>query len=130
MSDIADIENEIRNKIEKIVEVDPRYSVEAYSFMIEAVEQIISELPLPRHVSARELLEGIKKIAWERFGPMAKEVFNFWGVKTTGDFGYIVYNLIDYELLRKSEEDRLEDFFDVYDFEETFENGYFKERST
>jgi len=126
MSDIADIEREIRNKIEKIIEVDPRYSEDAYSFVIDAVEQIISELPVPRHVNARELLEGIKKIASEKFGPLAKEVFNFWGIKTTGDFGIIVYNLIDYDLLRKSDEDRLEDFFDVYDFDEAFEKGYFE----
>jgi len=123
---MAEIDSEIRSEIEKIIEEDPRYREEAYLFVLKAVEWVIDELPSPRHVSAWELLDGIRRYAIEKFGPMAKEVFNFWGIKKTDDFGYIVYNLIDHNLLRKSEEDRLEDFFGVYDFKDVFENGYFE----
>lgn len=123
---MAHIDSEIKTKINRIIEVDPRYREEAYEFVLKAVEKTIAELPSPRHVSAWELLEGIKEFAIEKFGPMAKEVFNYWGVRTTDDFGFIVYNLIEYDLLRKSEEDRLEDFFGVYDFEDVFEKGYFE----
>ncbi len=127
MSDMADIDSEIKTKIRMIIESDPRYREEAYEFVLKAVERTISELPEPRHVSAWELLDGIREFAIEKFGPMAKEVFNFWGVRTTDDFGFIVYNLIDCDLLKKSDEDRLEDFFGVYDFEDVFEKGYFDE---
>ena len=124
---MAEIDSEIRSKIRTIMESDQRYREEAYEFVLKAVERTISGLPAPRHVSAWELLEGIKEFAIEMFGPMAKEVFNYWGVRTTDDFGYIVYNLIEHDLLRKSDEDRLEDFFGVYDFEDVFERGYFEE---
>jgi uncharacterized repeat protein (TIGR04138 family) len=91
-----------------------------------AVEYTISLLSEPRHVSAAELLGGVRLYAMEEFGPMAKQVFNYWGVASTEDFGNIVYNLIDQGLLSRTEEDRLEDFRGVYDFEKVFEEDYYR----
>ena len=48
---------------------------------------------------------------------MAKTVLNSWGLHTTGDFGEIVFNLIRIGKMRKTRQDRREDFDDVYDFE-------------
>ncbi len=112
-------------KIDHITGRDARYRPHAYSFVLAAVEYTIGLLPEPRHVSAVELLEGIRRYAIEEFGPMAKQVFNYWGVATTEDFGNIVFNLIDEELLGRSDEDRLEDFSGVYDFERIFEEDYY-----
>ena len=56
--------------------------------------------------------------AAELYGLMAKVVLNSWGVKTTGDFGEIVYKLIEVGEMTKSKTDRREDFDDVYDFQE------------
>jgi uncharacterized repeat protein (TIGR04138 family) len=47
-----------------------------------------------------------------------------WGVSRTGDFGDIVYNLIDIGLMKKSDNDRREDFDDVYDFAEAFDRHF------
>ena len=113
-------------RIERITRNDGRYRPHAYSFVIAAVEYTIGLLPEPRHVSAVELLEGIRRYAIEEFGPMAKQVFNHWGVSSTGDIGNIVYNLIDQGLLSRTEEDRLEDFHGVYDFEKVFEEDYYR----
>ena len=55
---------------------------------------------------------------------MAKVVLNDWGVRSTGDFGEIVYNLIGIGLMKKSDTDRREDFDDVFDFDETFERHF------
>ena len=112
-------------KIEEITARDGRYKANAYSFVMAALEQAIGRLSSVRHVSGRELLEGIRETGIEQFGPMAKEVFNFWGVYATEDFGNIVFNLIDSGLLSKTDSDRLEDFIDVYDFETVFEEDYF-----
>lgn len=117
---------ETRRKINSITERDGRYRAHAYSFVIAAVEYTISLLPEPRHVSAAELLEGVRRYAIEEFGPMAKQVFNHWGIGSTEDFGNIVYSLIDQGLLSRTEEDRLEDFRDVYDFEKVFEEDYYR----
>jgi uncharacterized repeat protein (TIGR04138 family) len=49
---------------------------------------------------------------------MAKCVLNQWGVRNTGDFGEIVFNLIAIREMKKTPEDRREDFNDVFDFDE------------
>jgi uncharacterized repeat protein (TIGR04138 family) len=55
---------------------------------------------------------------------MAKTVLNSWGIHGTGDFGEIVFNLIRFGRMRKTKEDRREDFDDVYDFETAFEQQF------
>lgn len=70
-----------------------------------------------RHLTGQELCEAIRRYALEQYGFMAKCVLNDWGVHKTGDFGEIVFNLIEIEQMRKTKDDRREDFDDVFDFE-------------
>jgi uncharacterized repeat protein (TIGR04138 family) len=55
---------------------------------------------------------------------MAKVVLNNWGIETTTDFGNIVFKLIEVGEMTQSAEDRLEDFKDLYDFEQAFQEDY------
>jgi uncharacterized repeat protein (TIGR04138 family) len=55
---------------------------------------------------------------------MAKLVLNSWGVANTGDFGEIVFNLIRIGRMRKTRQDRREDFDDVYDFDTAFRQDF------
>ncbi len=73
-----------------------------------------------RHVSGQQLCMGLRKMAIERYGLLARTVMNKWGVRATDDFGVIVYALIDRNELRQGERDSIEDFKSVYDFEESF----------
>lgn len=107
-------------KVEKVMKAHRQYKFEAYSFVMAALHYSVSKLNKPRHVSGKELLEGIREYAVEQFGPLAKTVLNYWGIKTTLDFGKIVFALVDVGILRKQPEDTLEDFKDVYDFKEAF----------
>lgn len=116
---------EIWKKIEQITRKDPRYKANAYSFVMAALERTVSSLPEKRHVSGGELLHGIRESGIEQFGPMAKEVFNFWGIRATEDFGNIVFNLVEAEMLSKTDNDRIADFIDVYDFRKVFEEDYY-----
>jgi uncharacterized repeat protein (TIGR04138 family) len=70
-----------------------------------------------RHLTGQQLCEAIRLYALEQYGYMAKCVLNSWGVNTTGDFGEIVFNLIGIGQMRKTKEDRREDFDDVFDFD-------------
>ena len=70
-----------------------------------------------RHLTGQELCEAIRVYALDQFGYMAKCVLNHWGVERTRDFGEIVYNLIEIGQMRKTPEDRREDFDQVFDFE-------------
>lgn len=78
------------------------------------------EPPAERHLTGQELCGAIREYAIDQYGLMAKVVLNSWGVRSTSDFGEIVYNLINIDMMKKSKTDRREDFDNVYDFDEAF----------
>ena len=110
--------------IEKIVEEDPRYKPEAYEFVMRALFYTQKTLKRKSHVAGKELLEGIRDLCLEEFGPMARTVVEHWGIKTTEDFGNIVFNMVNKKIMSKTEEDTIADFRDIYDFKEAFDNTY------
>jgi len=110
--------------LRKIVEKDSRYALEAYLFVLEAVFFTRRKFKINGHVTGQQLLEGIKDLAQKRYGLMAKVVFEHWGITKTLDFGNIVFNMVNEKILGKTEEDRLDDFNDVYDFDEVFVKNY------
>jgi len=57
-------------------------------------------------------------MAHDRYGYLALPVLQSWGLKCTGDFGEVVYNLIKIGEMFKSPDDSREHFDDVYDFEQ------------
>jgi len=135
----------------QLLKEDTRYSIEAYQFVrealsfgqhvmglgtahsapeikpIEEIEPVSEEGEggVEKHLTGQELCESIRRYALEQYGYMAKVVLNSWGVKSTGDFGEMVYNLIRIGAMKKSPCDRREDFDDAYDFDEAF-NEVFK----
>lgn len=102
----------------------PRYAEEAYLFVLSALHFTLKNLDEPRHISGRELAEGARHLAIERFGPMARTVLGHWGMHSTEDVGAIVFALVDCGILIKQPTDRPADFQDVFDFEEAFERDY------
>jgi len=85
---------------------------------------VIDELDEPRHISGQELAAGVRGLALERYGPMARAVLEHWGIHTTEDIGDIVFAMVEFGILTKQDEDRREDFRDVFDFAEAFEQNY------
>jgi uncharacterized repeat protein (TIGR04138 family) len=51
-------------------------------------------------------------------------VLNEWGVHATGDFGEIVFNLIDIGQMKKTHTDRREDFENVFDFDDGLRDAF------
>lgn len=98
----------------------------AYVFVLEALERATRGQPSPRHISGGDLLDAIKSLARERFGIMATDVFESWGVRSTLDFGRIVFQLVEDGLLSKQDEDSLAEFADKFDFRQAFEVEYFQ----
>lgn len=121
------MKQDIDSIIELITLEDPRYHEDAYEFVLDALHFSQKKFRRSKHVSGKELLEGIKELVMRRFGPMGISVLKFWGVKSTEDFGNIVFNLVNKKLLSKTQEDCLEDFKDVFDFERIF-NTVYRER--
>ncbi len=93
---------------------DSRYRISAYGFVLNGLEYYISRIGTKRHVSGEELSYGLAEFAARQFGPLAHDVLCAWGIEKTDDFGAIVYNLIGIGLMSRRDEDRLEDFFSVF----------------
>src|ERR1044071_2789285 len=114
---------------EKIRAKDPRYHRDGYLFVKEALDHTTKQVckenkGRPRHVSGQELLEGIREMALSQFGPMALTVFEEWGIHSCSDFGDIVFNMIEIEMLAKDPKDSRADFDGVYDFHEAFRKPF------
>jgi uncharacterized repeat protein (TIGR04138 family) len=107
-------------RLKAVVRADGRYHINAYRFVYEALDFTVRRLGQRRHISGRELLEGLRDLARREFGALAIMVFEVWGVRRTGDFGAIVFNLVEAGLMSRSEEDCREEFEDVYAFEDVF----------
>jgi len=129
-------------KLAEVVRKDPRYAYEAYEFVFQALhhaQQLLGRLPSapppppgedvpeaePRHhVSGKELLEAVRSLALREFGLMARTVFSMWGIHKTDDFGEIVFNLVEAELMSKTSEDSRADFHALYDLDQALKEGY------
>lgn len=108
----------------RLRERNPRFHESAYLFVLEALHFVIQALPEPRHISGRELAEGVRDLAIERFGPMARTVLEHWGIRATADVGDIVFALVEHGILIRQDEDDIEDFAGVFDFDEAFDRQY------
>jgi len=111
--------------VERIVAKDKRYDPEAYAFVREALDFTVKSMGKPRkgarrHISGRELLDGIRRYAIQEYGPMARTVIESWSVRRTEDFGELVFNLVESGVLGRTEEDSKADFGGGYDFAEAF----------
>ena len=124
--------------IAKLLKKDRRYKFDAYVFVFEALNyaqkvlgfgaaqsgeedepnMVLSDKRAERHLTGQQLCEAIRQFALEQYGYMAKCVLNSWGVHNTSDFGNIVFNLIDIKQMKKTKDDRREDFDNVFDFDQ------------
>ena len=133
---------ENQHPIFELLQDDPRYKLEAYQFVRDALsfaQEVLGlgkgddqEEPSPLeseplaepHLTGQQLCEAVRQYSIEQFGYMAQMVLNNWGIESTGDVGEIVYNLIRIGLMKKSDNDRREDFENVFDFEQAFRNDF------
>jgi uncharacterized repeat protein (TIGR04138 family) len=114
--------------VELIVKEDPRYDRKAYTFIRHGLDQTVKDLrkknaeraQRSQHVSGSELLDGLRLYALEQYGPLTKTVLNSWGITRCTHFGDLVFNLIEYNVFSKTENDRREDFSDIYSFDDAF----------
>lgn len=133
----------LRNDLAEVLARDPRYPIQAYAFVLEALEATKnhkkksqarsrprgSNAPArtsapSRHVTGRELCEGARRLALDHYGLMAITVLALWNIRSTSDLGEIVYNLIASGDLEKTPSDSRADFDDVFSFEDALKRDY------
>jgi uncharacterized repeat protein (TIGR04138 family) len=115
--------------LDKMVEQNPRYRRDAYLFLREALEftqKAISKANKNqvRHITGQELLNGIREYVLSLYGPMTITVLEDWGIVSCEDFGHMVFLMVENNLLRKTEQDSLEDFKKGYSFDEAFRQPF------
>ena len=59
---------------------------------------------------------------------MVITVFDSWGIRSTEDVGHMVFNLIGAGIFGKTDEDSIEDFKRIYDFQEAFAKPFAPEK--
>jgi uncharacterized repeat protein (TIGR04138 family) len=125
----------------QLVNQDPRYPIEAYWFVREALAYAADSMELgsqvynepdpelesvthrarrERHLSGQQLCEAIRGYALNQYGYMAKVVLKNWSIDKTSCFGDIVYNMISVGIMKKSSDDKRSHFDGVYLFDEVF----------
>ena len=113
--------------IEQILRDDGRYPLEAVQFVREALNHTVDKLhpdakedDTPSHISGAQLCFGLRELAQKRWGMLARHVLKSWNINATRDFGEIVFLLVNNDLMQKTPNDSIEDFENVYDFDEAF----------
>ncbi len=137
-------------EIIKLLETDKRYKLAAYEFILAAVKfaHDILELGDPisqvnqtdgdnvcvdddeppgdvdRDISAADICKAAKIYAVEQFGLLAKPTLNNWGIHSTADIGQIIFNLVKCGALLQSKRDNINDFDNVFNFDDAFEKQF------
>jgi len=129
----------LRDDLAEVLARDPRYPIQAYAFVLEALESTKNDKKKSqmrtrtrgkgskaqsRHVTGRELCEGARRLALDHYGLMAISVLALWNIRSTSDIGEIVYNLIASGDLEKTPTDSRSDFDNVFSFEEALRRNY------
>lgn len=103
------------------------YPQEAFQFVRDGLQHTVKTIyggedaaKADRHVNGAQLCIGLRDYAINRYGMLARLVLSRWGISKTDDFGKIVFAMIDAGLMRRSDDDALEDFQAVFDFDEAF----------
>lgn len=121
--------SKFEDAVRSILEKDSRYDRDAYFFLRDSLNETVKrirpdELPEHRHVTGRELLDGLRDYALDELGCMALPVLEFWGVQSGRDVGCMVYNLIGEQAFRRSEDDDPSDFEGWHSFVEIFQEPF------
>ena len=123
------MQGETDNPMERVIRKDGRYPMEAFALLQEGLAAAVRDKygeaaeaeaepePGQRHVTGRELCQGARKVLLERYGMLARAVLAKWNIRGTIDLGNMVYLLIQHGFMHKTDEDSIEDFRDVFDFQ-------------
>lgn len=113
--------------MEQVITEDGRYPAEAFSLLQEGLKGAISDnysqadkQPGEHHVAGKQICLAIRDLAAERWGMLAPTVLASWNIHATIDFGQMVYLLIENGFMHKTDDDSIEDFRDIFDLAEAF----------
>ena len=115
----------MKKKLSQIAAQDGRYSAGALKFVYEGLVYMKKKgIEEPRHVDGQSLCEALRQYALKKWGRLTMLVLNSWGVKTTRDFGELVYLMVENKWISAQPADSIDDFNDIYDFKKVFKEQF------
>lgn len=111
---------ELQERLIDLLDRDTTYPLAAYRALNKGLDYAVHLRKSPGHVTGQELSYGMAGYLKSEYGPFARLILDGWNIHGTYDFGRMVFNLIEVGLMGKQESDAIEDFIDVYDFDEVF----------
>ncbi len=115
----------MKKKLSQVAAEDGRYGPGALKFVYEGLVYMKKEgIVEPRHVDGQSLCEALRQLALKKWGRLAMLVLNSWSVKTTRDFGEIVYLMVENEWISAQPADSIDDFNGIYDFKTVFKEQF------
>lgn len=101
------------------------YPTEAFLFLLRGFEfakthVAESETRCGSHIDAVDLCWCLHDLAMFSFGDQARQQLEQWNLKSTRDFGEVVFRMIDTGLAKNQEGEGIEEFDDVFDFDHEF----------
>jgi uncharacterized repeat protein (TIGR04138 family) len=107
------------------------YPMAAYEFVHRGLGYTVNRIYGPaksvrasRHVTGQQLCHGLRELATNQWGFLAKTVLARWNITSTADFGEIVFSMARQKVMSTTPDDSIEDFRDVFDFAKAFESNY------
>jgi len=114
-----------KKPLEEIIQQDGRFNPKAVRFVYEGLGYTAKKLTTePGHVTGQLLCEGLRQMALEKWGRLSMLVLDSWNIKTTKDFGEIVYLLIRHKWMNAQPTDSIDDFNNVFDFKTAFKDQF------
>ena len=80
----------VEDLLEGVVRENPRFTLEGYLFVREALDYAVGQLEAPAYIR-EELLLGVREYALSQFGPMARRVLMEWGITSCEHIGEMVF---------------------------------------
>ena len=116
------MEEDTAKRISYLVKSKGTHPANAYLALLDSVSACVNETSRTEleHISGQDLARKYADILLNAFGPMAMYVLQDWNIRSTRDIGEMVFDLVSVGLLFFSENDKMEDFDDVFDFHEKF----------
>jgi uncharacterized repeat protein (TIGR04138 family) len=123
---------QFEKSLEEVIDDLGIYPVDAFAFLQEGLSFAVQrahgekarDSTAHRHVSGKQLCHALRELALHKWGRLARLVLERWGITCTMDFGRMVFAMVQANLMQKTDDDSLEDFRNVFDFECAFEQAY------
>ena len=114
--------------IDRLAAQHERFKRDAFYYVARAIEsahdRIKKKEHRKRHISGRELVQEIVRLARAEFGYLAWTVFREWGWDSTEAIGDVVFIMVDNGILSARESDSPQDFVQVCDLAAVLERDY------